>query len=58
VLWVAAAGRALGLLVLALLGWQILGRELDFNATTLPATTGTIFSDSSGCSTGGRRSGG
>ena len=30
----AAAGRALGLLVLALLGWQILGRELDSNATT------------------------
>lgn len=35
-LWAAAAGRALGLLVLALLGWQILGRELDFNATTGP----------------------
>jgi len=34
VLWAAAGGRALGLLVLALLGWQILGRELDFNATT------------------------
>jgi len=36
VLWAAVAGRALGLLVLALLGWQILGRELDFNATTGP----------------------
>ena len=35
-LWAAAAGRAHGLLVLALLGWQILGRELDFNATTGP----------------------
>ena len=35
-LWAAAAGRALGLLALALLSWQILGRELDFNATTGP----------------------
>ncbi len=33
-LWAAVASRALGLLVLALLGWQILDRELDFNATT------------------------
>ena len=35
-LWAAAAGRALGLLVLALLGWQILERELDFHSTTEP----------------------
>ena len=35
-LWAAVAGRALGLVVLAALGWQILGRELDFNATTGP----------------------
>ena len=35
-LWTAVAGRALGLLVMAALGWQILGRELDFNATTGP----------------------
>ena len=33
-LWAAAAGRALGLLAMATLGWQILGRELDFNAAT------------------------
>jgi hypothetical protein len=36
VLWAAVGGRALGLLVLALIGWQILGRELDFSATTGP----------------------
>jgi len=36
VLWAAVAGRALGLLVLALLGWQILDRELDFSSTTGP----------------------
>lgn len=35
-LWAAVAGRALGLLVLALLGWQILERELDFHSTTGP----------------------
>lgn len=35
-LWAAVAGRALGMLVLALLGWQILGRELDFYGTTGP----------------------
>ena len=35
-LWAGVAGRALGLLVLALLGWQILDRELDFNATVGP----------------------
>ena len=35
-LWAAAAGRILALLGMALLGWQILGRELDFNATTGP----------------------
>lgn len=34
--WAAVAGRALGLLVMAVLAWQILGRELDFNATTGP----------------------
>ena len=34
--WAAVAGRALGLLVMAVLGWQILGRELDFNSTTGP----------------------
>ena len=32
-LWAAVAGRALGLLAMAALAWQILGRELDFNAT-------------------------
>jgi len=36
VLWAAVAGRALGLLVMAALSWQILERELDFNATTGP----------------------
>ena len=34
--WATVAGRALGLLAMAALGWQILGRELDFNATTGP----------------------
>ena len=34
--WAAVAGRALGLLVMAVLGWQILGRELDFNAASGP----------------------
>lgn len=34
--WAAVAGRALGLLVMAALGWQILGRELDFSTTTGP----------------------
>ena len=34
--WAAVAGRALGLLVMAVLGWQILGCELDFNSTTGP----------------------
>jgi hypothetical protein len=32
VLWAAFTGRAVGLLVMAVLGWQILGRELDFGA--------------------------
>jgi hypothetical protein len=36
VAWAAVAGRALGLLVMAVLGWQILGRELDFNSTSGP----------------------
>lgn len=35
-LWAAVAGRALGLLVLAWLSWQILDRELDANSTTGP----------------------
>ena len=30
------AGRTLGLLVMAVLGWHILGRELDLNATAGP----------------------
>ena len=34
--WAAVAGRTLGLLVLSALGWHILGRELDFSATTGP----------------------
>lgn len=34
--WAAVAGRILGLLVMAVLGWQILGRGLDFNASTGP----------------------
>ena len=32
----AVAGRALGLLLMAVLGWQILGRGLDFNAASGP----------------------
>ena len=35
-LWAAVAGRALGLLVMAALSWQILDRELDLTATTGP----------------------
>ena len=35
-LWAAVVGRALGLLLMAALGWQILGRELDFSSTTGP----------------------
>ena len=31
--WTAAGGRALALLVLAVLSWQVLQRELDFNAS-------------------------
>lgn len=34
--WAAVAGRALGLLVMAALGWQILARELSFNAASGP----------------------
>ncbi len=34
--WAPVAGRALGLLVMAALGWQILGRELDFNSASGP----------------------
>ena len=41
-LWAAVAGRALGLLVMALLGWQILDRELDFNSTTGPQFLGRL----------------
>jgi hypothetical protein len=36
VLWAAAAGRTLGLIAMATLGWQVLARELDFNATSGP----------------------
>ena len=35
-LWAAAAGRALGLIAMATLGWQVLARELDFSATSGP----------------------
>ena len=34
--WAAVAGRALGLLVMAVLAWQVLGRELDFNSASGP----------------------
>lgn len=34
--WAAVAGRALGLLVMAALGWQILERGLDFSVSTGP----------------------
>ena len=34
--WAPVAGRALGLLVMAALGWQVLGRELDFNSASDP----------------------
>jgi hypothetical protein len=36
VAWAAVTGRVVGLLVMAALGWQILERGLDFNASTGP----------------------